>query len=181
MSQWYFYANEQVIGPIDKKELRALLARESINLETKVWDGDPSQGGRGWLRAIETEIGISKKLQDAVLYIIKHSDEKYFSRSKLEKYLIRLNAEHPIDITIAIEPRFRTPCVIQINECIDYLKEVVQIEEYRPSTGKKRGGGVRRLFRLKEGIDLPIMPETMKNHLNQLIVQYDKVTASKMP
>ena len=181
MSDWYFYTNEQVVGPIEKKELRALFARESLSLETKIWDGDPSQGGRGWLRAVETEIGISKKLQDAALYIIKFSDEKHFSRSKLEKYLIMLNTEYPIDITVAIEPRFRTPCIIQINECIDYLKEAKMIEEYRSSTGKKRGGGVRRLFRIKPGFDIPVVPETMKNILNQLIVQYDKKTASGMP
>jgi hypothetical protein len=58
MREWFYYVGEQVIGPLPEDDIRAMVSSGELGMDSLVWDGDPQEGGKGWVRIQDTSIGL---------------------------------------------------------------------------------------------------------------------------
>jgi uncharacterized RDD family membrane protein YckC len=56
MKEWYCALDGQAKGPFREADLRDLVRRGMISADTLVWNGDPGNVERGWIKASETEV-----------------------------------------------------------------------------------------------------------------------------
>ncbi|MDR3355321.1 MAG: RDD family protein, partial [Synergistaceae bacterium] len=56
MKEWYCGIDGRTEGPFSEEKLRELAARGVLTGDTLVWNGDPGNAERGWVRAAETEV-----------------------------------------------------------------------------------------------------------------------------
>jgi hypothetical protein len=56
MKEWHYVLHGQIYGPLPEEGLREAISRGDITPETLVWNGDPGNAERGWVRADDTEV-----------------------------------------------------------------------------------------------------------------------------
>jgi hypothetical protein len=62
MKDWHYVIQGQVEGPIPENDLIKMIQSGELSTDTLVWNGDPGNAERGWVKITETElIDISKK------------------------------------------------------------------------------------------------------------------------
>lgn len=54
--QWFYYANDQAIGPYHEAQIQDMLKDGLLSLDTYVWDGTAVEHGGKWIKLNETSI-----------------------------------------------------------------------------------------------------------------------------
>lgn len=177
MKEWYYSTDNQTHTLCPEDQLKDMLINGVLPPETLIWTGNPEQGGKGWQYAKDTEFApYNHILGSSILYIIARSSTDKFSLGKMEQYLLLLNLQHPIGVTLNRD-RYGSIFIVQLRECIQYLKNRGLIEDIGV-TRKTKKRAARHVFVLCEGAPTSGLPSHIRDFLDELIARYDDATSN---